>query len=270
MTIYEVIYTKDTKTRLVKMTYRNFMNYTTNWIYNRSIDENRVNSIYENIKESNPIGWTLEAFLDKSITDKDKINIKIINGQHRGEAIRKFLAEYDSYMYCDREVLVWIYDIENEEENEDEIIELFRKVNSSFQLNEFELPSRKKIELCNQLLIHPILKEGIKTDAKTNTSHPPYIHIKQFKSIFDEIIRNNPEMTNIEIIDSMVKINNRISCICNENSFEKLFGKKQINDERLKAINKANHIKFYLNIKESIYSKNKWLNYIKNPELIII
>lgn len=270
MAIYEVIYTKDTKTRLVKMTYRNFMNNTANWIYNRSIDENRVNSIYENIKESNPIGWTLEAFLDKSITSKDKTNIKIINGQHRAAAIKKFLAENDSYMYCDREVLVWIYDIENEEENEEEIIELFKKVNSSIQLNEFELPSRKKIELCNQLLIHPILKEGIKTDAKTNTSHPPYIHIKQFKSIFDEIIKNYPDMTIIEIIDSMVKINNRISCICNEDSFEKLFGRKQITDERLKSMNKANQIRFYLNIKDCVYSKDKWLNYIKNPELILI
>lgn len=270
MAVYEVIYTKDTKTRLVKMTYRNLMNKTTIWRYNRSIDENRVNSIYENIKESNPIGWTLEAFLDKSITSDDKNNITIINGQHRVEAIRKFLAEHDNYMYCDREVLVWIYDIENEEENEEEIIELFKKVNSSIQLNEFELPSRKKIELCNQLLTHCILKEGIKTDTKTNSSHPPYIHIKQFKSILDEIIKNNPDMSNVEIIDNMVKINNRISCICNETSFEKLFGRKQMNDDKLKSINKANQIRFYLNIKDCIYSKDKWFNYIKNPEFILI
>jgi len=267
---YKVIYIQDEKTKLVEMSYRDFMNNTSNWIYNREIEYDRVNSIYDNIKENNSIGWTLDAFIDKSIINKDIINIKIINGQHRGEAIRKYLADYDSYMYCNRVVLVWLYYIENEEENPEEVIELFKKVNSSYQFKESQLPSTIKIEICNQLVIHPVLKEGIKTDSKTNIAYQPYIHIKELKSIIDKIIENNSDIALNDIIDGMVKINNRISCICNENSFEKLFGKKQITDKRLKDMNKANQIKFYLNIKESIYSKDKWYNYIKNPELIII
>lgn len=267
---YKVIYVKDEKTILVEMSYRDIMNNTSNWIYNREIEYDRVNNIYDNIKENNSIGWTLDAFVDKSITNDDKINIKIINGQHRVEAIRTYLSKHDNYMYCNRSVLVWLYFIENEDENPDEVIEIFKKVNSSYQLKECQFPSKIKIEICNQIIIHPILKEGIKTDSKTNIAHQPYIHIKELKEIIDKIIENNSEMTINEIIDGIVKINNRISCICNENSFEKLFGKKQITDKRLKHMNKANEIKFYLNIKESIYSKDIWYNYIKNPELIIL
>lgn len=264
MNKYNIIYEKNSKVRLVSMSYRNFMMYSSNWIYNRDIDQDRVNLIYENIKDNDTIGWTLEAFRDKDD------NIKIINGQHRGEAIRKFLANYDSYMDCNRNVILWIYDIESEEDNEEEIIELFKKVNSSFQLNEYEFPSKRKIDLCNKIKITPILKNGIRDDTRTSIAYQPYIHIKEFKVIFDKIILNNPDMSNNDIIDGILKINNRLSCICNEESFIKLFGRKQMNDKRLNDMNKCNEIRFYLNIKDSLYNRDVWINYIKNPELIII
>jgi hypothetical protein len=262
---YEVIYFKNSKIKLVKMTYRNFMMYTSNWIYNRNINEDRVNNIYEHIKNNDSIAWTLEAFEDLTSN-----SIKIINGQHRGDAIKKFLRDYDEYMDCNREILLWIYEIQDEEKQEDEIIELFKIVNSSIQLNEYELPCKRKIELVKDILINPILKSGIKYDPKTNTAHQPYIHIKEFKLIFDMILTENKELTNKEIINNLIKINNIISCLCNENSMQKLYGNNKIlTEKRLKIITQCNNIKFYLNIKDSNYNKDVWINYIKNPELLI-
>jgi hypothetical protein len=75
MNKYDIIYQKAHNIKLVKMSYRNFMIYTSNWIYNRNINEERVNSIYENIKNNIEIGWILEGYEDK-ITN----NIKILNG----------------------------------------------------------------------------------------------------------------------------------------------------------------------------------------------
>jgi len=264
MNKYDIIYQKTQNIKLVKMSYRNFMIYTSNWIYNRNINEERVNSIYENIKNNIEIGWILEGYEDK-ITN----NIKILNGQHRGEAIKKYLREFDDFFVCNKDILIWIYEIENEEKQEDYIINLFKLLNSSIQINEYELPCKRKIELIKDVKQNNILNKGIKDDPKTNSSHQPYIHIKELKVIFDMILRENYNLSNSEIINNLVKINNIIGCICNKNSLDKLFGKKIITDKRLNIINKCNDIKFYLNIKESNYNKEIWINYINNPELLL-
>ena len=84
------------------------------------------------------------------------------------------------------------------------------------------------------------------------------------------ILTENKELTNKEIINNLIKINNIISCLCNQNSMQKLYGNyKFLTEKRLKIITLCNNIKFYLNIKDSNYNKDVWINYIKNPELLI-
>jgi hypothetical protein len=258
---YQVIYKRDDNINLVKMSFRNFMIYTENWIYNRDINEDRVNSIYEAIKNNTNIGWTLHAF-----ENSNKTSIKILDGQHRGEAIRRYLRDYDTYMDCNKEITLWIYQIDNEENDEEKLIELFTKINTNIQVNEFELPSKRKIELIKLLKLNPIISKGIRLDPKSTIAHQPYIHIKEFKVLLDVILKDNYDMTNEEIINNIININNRIRYLTSD--ICKLFGKKQLNEKRLLIIDKCHNIDFYLNIKESIYNKEIWVKFIRNPEMI--
>lgn len=259
---YQVLYQKDDTTKLVKMSYLNLLKYTDNWIYNRDINLERVDAIYNSIKNNSINGWTLHAFED------EKKSIRLLDGQHRYEAIKRYLSEYDVYNTCTNEITIWIYMITDEESNEDYLIDLFKIINSNKQINEYELPSKRKLQLTKMVCNDSIISKGIKMDTRTSTSNQPYIHIKEFKVIIDKILRDFPDLSNDEIILNIKIINNRIRCLANEANFKFLFGRKEMTDKRLLILNKCHDINFYLNIKESCYNRDNWIRFVKNPELI--
>lgn len=259
---YQVIYHRDEDTKLVKMSFRNLLLYTDNWIYNRDINLERVDEIYNSIKDKSMCGWTLHAFED------NKKNIRLLDGQHRYEAIKRYLSEYDIYNMCALELTIWIYMITDEESNEDELIDLFKIINSNKQINDYELPSKRKLELTRMISNDPILSKGIKKDEKTSTSNQPYIHIKEFKVIVDKILRDFPELSNDEILINIKIINNRIRYLATEANFKLLFGKKEKTDKRLALLNKCHDLNFYLNIREGCYHRDIWIKFVKNPEMI--
>lgn len=259
---YQVIYNQDEKTKLVKMSFRNLLLYTDNWIYNRDINLERVEEIYKSIKDNSMCGWTLHAFED------DKKNIRLLDGQHRYEAIKRYLSEYDIYNTCNYELTIWIYMIENEESHEDKLIDLFKIINSNKQINEYELPSKRKIELTKIISSDSILSKGIKNDSKTSTSYQPYIHLKEVKVIIDKILKDFPELSNDEILINIKNINNRIRYLATEANFKLLFGKKEKNMKRLLLLHKCHEINFYLNIRESCYNRDIWIKFVKNPDMI--
>lgn len=262
MNKYQIIYNRDITTKLVRMSFRNLLLYTDNWIYNRDINLERVEEIYKSIKDNSMCGWTLHAFEDKNE------NIRLLDGQHRYEAIKRYLSEYDIYNNCDYELTIWIYQITCEYENEDKLIDLFKIINSNKQISDYELPSKRKLQLTRMIRDDSILSKGIKTDEKTNVSNQPYIHIKEFKVIIDKILRDFPDLSNDEIITNIRIINNRIQFLATEANFKLLFGKKEMTDKRLLNLKRCHDIHFYLNIRESCYNRDIWIKFIKNPEMI--
>ena len=166
---------------------------------------------------------------------------------------------------------MWIYSFKNENDHEEEIIELFKNINNNTPFDESELPSNRKIKLIRLIKDNENLKRGIKYDERHNTSYPPYIHEKEFKSIIDVIIKNyGDKYTDQEIINRLVDINTKIWNLTNEeDKLKSLFGRKIINDKRTRLLNKCHSIRFYLNIKESKYNYNEWVKYFNEPEKII-
>ena len=264
---YSILHKINENTLLVKMTYRQLIHYTSNWIYNRTIDYNKVEELFKELEKTTDyykIGWTLHAFKDISTN-----NIKLLDGQHRREAIKLYLDKYDINMNDNNEIILWIYLFENEIDNEEQIIELFKNINNNKSFDEKELPSKRKIELIKLLKLHHILSKGIKLDPRRNTSHSPYIHIKEFKGIIDKILEYYSHLTNEMIINRLQYINHRISLLTTEENWNSLFGKREISDKRLEIINKCHNIKFYLNIKDSKYNYNEWIKYFNDTDKII-
>jgi hypothetical protein len=253
---YETIYIKNETLRLVKINYRNLIHYTQNWIYNRSLSIEKVDELYEEIKSnSSKIGWTLYAFRDISNNE-----IKILDGQHRREAIKKYLELNDLDISNNDEILIWLYDINNEEMNEEEIVDLFIKLNKNEPIDLSQLPSKRKINLFNLIINEPCFKKAIRANPNTIEAYSPYISKKQIKNIIDLILNKYSQLSNKEILLKMKEMNNKISIMATiENVEEQLF-KRRLNKKEKEIIEECFEIKFYLNIKNSIYDNFKWID----------
>jgi len=253
--IFDVLYEKNDKMRLIKTSFNNLNNYIYNWIYNRRILPEKIQELYDELMtNSNKIGWTLHAY--RNLANGD---IKLLDGQHRKEAIKMFLETNDKDFSNTDEITLWIYDIENEELNEDEIIELFKKINSNEPIETSQLPSRRKIELMKMIRKDEQFKLGIRANPNTVQSKSPYISLKQVNDIINIIMTEYPQLSNEEILNKMKMMNNRIRMMAtNENVEEQLF-KRRLNKKEKEIIEECREIKFYLNIKGSIFDNFKWI-----------
>lgn len=254
--VYDTIYKKNENIRLIKMTYNNLINYTYNWIYNRSISQEKVNYFFNELKiKSINIGWTLHAFMCKITGD-----IKLLDGQHRREAIKLYLENTDIDMINNEEITLWIYEIEDEDNNEDQILEMFEKLNNNEPIDKSQLPSKRKIQLSKMIKKEECFKSGIRMNINTIQSKSPYISLKQVNKIVDDIIKKYPELSNEEIIKKMKEMNRKISIMAtNENIEEQLFNRK-LNKKEKEIIEESRNIKFYLNLKNSKYDNFKWID----------
>jgi len=250
---YEIIYNKNENIRLIKMNYRCLIQYTQNWIYNRSLNLEKVDELYQEIKQnSSKFGWTLHAFYNKSNED-----IMILDGQHRREAIKKFIELDDPDFSNNDDILLWLYDIECEETNEGDIIDLFRRLNNNEPIDFRQLPSKRKIHLSN--LIINEFKSAVRTNVNTIEARSPYISKKQIKNICDIILNKFPQLSNEEILIKIKEMNKKISILATIDNVEELFQKK-LNKKDKEIIDECFQLKFYLNIKNSIYDNFKWID----------
>lgn len=254
--ICKIIYTKNEKLRLIKVNYRWLNHYTKNWLYNRSISSIKVDELYEEIKKnSNKLCWTLHAFFNKSNNE-----VVILDGQHRREAIKKYLELNDCDMSNEDEILIWLYDIDDEETNELEIIDLFIKLNNNEPIDRENLPSIRKINLYKLIINETCFKKAIRTCENTNEARSPYISKKQVKNIIDLIIKKYPQLTNDEILIKMKQMNKKISNMATIENIEEQLFKRKLNKKEKEIIDECFELKFYLNIKNSIYDNFKWID----------
>jgi hypothetical protein len=266
---YEILSVIDEKTKIIKIDFIGFINNTTNWTYNRKINEEKVEEILTKLEENKNFhslfgGWTFHAIQTGETCDK----FKLLDGQHRREAIKRYLLKNYLNINHNNDVIMWIYTFENDEQ--EEVIELFKNINSNTNIDDIYLPSTRKIKLLKLIKENDNLKNGIKYDERCNTSYPPHIHIKELKNIIDIIIKNyGKNYTDEQIINRLVDINTKIWDLTNEEfKLKSLFGRKIINDKRMRLLNKCHSIRFYLNIKESKYNYNEWIKYFNEPQNI--
>ena len=79
---------------LIKIDYVSLIRYIKHWSFNRQINDDFVNELYESIVENNKIIWTLTA-----IKERSNNNLYLIDGQHRFEAIKKRMTEDNNLQF---------------------------------------------------------------------------------------------------------------------------------------------------------------------------
>lgn len=245
---------KDDKTRLIKMSFRDVIKYTTSWCFNRAINQEKVDELYNTLLEDYSIPWTLHAIYDDIIEDGKKI--RILDGQHRIKAIESYITIDKT----DRDVWIWLYDVKYSETlNSSYVINLFRKINNNRHFSEDELPNVFVSELVNLMCENNILKKGIGIKDANNVCYVPCIHKKELNTIFNQykkLLRENKFET---IIENMCKINQIIGL----QTYQDLYGN---NNTSKKQHDKAVSLNFFLNLgKKSKYPIDIWIKFINNP-----
>jgi hypothetical protein len=265
-------FTCENSTCLVELTFRDIINYSESWCYNRKIDLLKVEELYKVLcsEEGSIIPWVIHG-----IYDKNKDLLQIIDGQHKIASIKKYIEEKDENMNCNLIVYCWIYSIiDSENTNSDKALDIFKKINNNRIFEETEIPRNDIIEIIKLLCNHPILSKGIGQKEINKICHAPMIHKKQLNTFFNENIKEFGDLKPEEIIINLQKINHKLSIkkfneIYNIDLFVKINKQKLTNSDITKKkniIDKAHKLKFYLNLKDSNYSPEIWIKYIINPD----
>ena len=253
---------------MLKISFRELYVYAKSWCFNRTIDENKVKELYESLKKSYDIPFILHAVYDEKHSNPIQ-KILILDGQHRLEAIRKYIEETDVSWDCNYNVYVSTHKIDNAETtNTNKVIEIFKKINNNRVFNENELPNTFIVDLSKKITEIPLFVKNkvFKTNEITRSCHPPNMHIKELNTLFNlnrDLIEN--QNTILQLSENIQKINHKISII----PYNKLYDSSMKYKEKSryeKAVSKC----FFLNLKNSKLSPEVWIKYINNPDDITI
>lgn len=259
----KIIAVKNNDTFLIEISFRELLRYSDSWSFNRRIDDNKTNELYDTLCDSYDIPWTLHAVYDQTVTSEYK-KILILDGQHRKKAIGEYINQHDTYMTCDWKVWMWIYKVEcSETTNSNVALNLFKKINNNRVFHDEELPNTLVIDIVKMVCQNKVLKKGIKTKDANSSSHCPFIHRKELNAMLNENKESIASKTPQEILENIIKINHIISM----KSYEDVYGRDKSHQNKME---RAMAIGFFLNLgRRSRYPITKWIKCIANPSELL-
>jgi hypothetical protein len=266
--LYEkIIDKKDENVFIIKLGFRELLVYTDNWCYNRSISDAKVEELYTSLCEAYTLPFILQAVYDERHSNPIA-KLLILDGQHRKEAVRKFIETNDVSMECEHHVWICVYKINNSEtDNTNMVIDLFKKINNNRVFSEKELPDTFIVDLVKSICnISGFKRKGvIKINDSHSKAHAPFIHKKELNCLLNQnqdMIRSSGK-TIAELTNNIQVINHKISL----KKYEELYSvaNKSLETARYqKAVSKN----FFLNLKNSKFPPEVWIKYIIEPSVI--
>ena len=250
-----VIDKKDDDSILCKINFIDIVTHSISWCYNRKIYEDKVDELYNELQYFYDIPYILHGIYDET---KETKKILILDGQHRINAINKFIVKKNIEISQNKYVWIWLYKIDHcETTNVERAISLFRKINNNRLLEEEDLPDEFMICIINELCKIPIFKKCIGVKASNNTCRSPMIHKKEL----NEALNFYKKELHNKQIDTIIRNISQMNDILAEKTFEELYEPRYRNKE-LKRYEKAKELRFYLNLKNSKYSLLEWIKEI--------
>ena len=260
---------------LIKISFRELMAYANPIVFNRDLEQSKIDELYTSIVDGYEIPFTLDAIYDKKSKVDEKI-IKIINGNHRHGAVCKYITEHDKLFNCSYNVYVWIYAVDDcETTNVKQSIELYTKINNHLPFKELIIVDINVMEFLNKLCKQKRFK-GLILSNQNQTSHQPRVNKKELfnllntnKEILESLLskysqnKNNLIITDEilnKFIDNIHEINHRLSL----KGINNLYCESQISLNR-GYYEQAIELGFFLNLKKSNYPKEIWITYLCNP-----
>jgi len=259
-----IIYKIGNSRSFIKMTAGEFIRKTRNWTYNRNLDEKKVKELESsvpNTNDDNSIVWLFSIVYDK-FADPNNHNLILIDGQHRKEALKRKMQKNIKYenipVYC------IMYNIDNcETEKQEAILELFCNINNNRPLDKTDLPKIRIIKLIEQIKKNTDLvpnKKAITIGGKKEKAIEPRMNEKELHDLLDEHYDYWNSLSNEIIINNLIIISRKISCI----DYDNLYIPDKTNKKRYDT---ATEYKFWLNLRSSSnYNPDEWIKFIATPE----
>ena len=261
---------------LIKITFREFLAYATPIVFNRVLDEDKINELYASIVEGYDIPFTIDCIYDPNSNAHEK-NIKIINGNHRHGAISKYITEHDKHFDCNFKVYAWIYVVEDSESaNLLKSVSLYKKINNSLPFMEPIIVDINVMAFLDKLCKVKRYKGKAILSNQCETSRQPRINKKELYNLLNtskEILESfvskySINKNNLIITDDI--LNQFIENIYEINHLLSLKGINNLYNDNQLAQNKgyyeqAVELGFFLNLKKSNYPKELWIKYLSNP-----
>ena len=244
-------------TKLYRMDLRELIAKYGDWEENRVKNEKKITEIY-NAYESRDVAILTSQF--RGVIDNEKCFL--LDGHHRKEAIKRLLLKFPNF---DENLIGFIIVHHKSGMNNKEIYDLHIKSNLCEPLKPNQIPHEKRTLLINEIINHRIFRNGI---SKTNGSKIAYsykLSLNEVAELSGDILLKYPNLEIELILYDMSIINNRISLLFINDNLPFLFKNGKIKKDVIDICGKHN---LYLNIKDSIYNKEVWINYIEKPNLI--
>ena len=260
---------------LIKIGFRELLAYASPIVFNRELEQTKIDELYASIADGYAIPFTIDAIYDKKSKIDEKI-IKIINGNHRHGAIQKYITAHDKYFSCDYKVYVWIYAVDEcETTNVKQSIELYTKINNHLPFKEPIIVDINVMEFLNKLCRQKRFK-GLILSNQCETSRQPRINKKELfnllntnKDILENFLskysvnKNNLIITD-DILSQFIENINEINHLLSLKGINSLYSDTQLSQNRT-YYEQAVEVGFYLNLKKSNYPKEIWIKYLCNP-----
>lgn len=260
---------------LIKIGFRELLAYASPIVFNRELEQTKIDELYASIADGYAIPFTIDAIYDKKSKIDEKI-IKIINGNHRHGAIQKYITAHDKYFSCDYKVYVWIYAVDEcETTNVKQSIELYTKINNHLPFKEPIIVDINVMEFLNKLCRQKRFK-GLILSNQCETSRQPRINKKELfnllntnKDILENFLskysvnKNNLIITE-DILSQFIENINEINHLLSLKGINSLYSDTQLSQNRT-YYEQAVEVGFFLNLKKSNYPKEIWIKYLCNP-----
>lgn len=253
---------------IIKLTAKELIRETKIWTYNRNINDDKVNELKEQyILNSNkgddmsPV-WMPSLVYDK-YSEPNNIQLIVIDGQHRREAIRALLQE--GKINENIEIPCIMYTIDNcETYNMKIIVALFNKINNNLHLEKKEYPEIFALEIIDEIKKDSELvpnKKAIKKLGITGKAQEPCMHERELSNLLKEHYHTFQHLSKEKIIENLKIIRRKICW----KDYEDIYSNTERNIIRYK---KAKDYNFWLNLKSSSkYKPDVWIKHIASPEL---
>ncbi len=234
--------------KLIKTNARELVQKVESYCYNRSLNTEHINQIYTCLT-ANQNPFLMNTF--KIVCDENNKR-RVLDGNHRLEALIQILKE-DQNMEWNLDIFVELFIVKDLEDNI--VLDLYKLANKTLNVSFKDNPDIFLCQLIKRICKDPILNKGIIDRTSSKGVNRPKIAKKDLYDKFKElyILKDNNKSIP-EIINKIKDLNHQISIINDEEVFGKNITQKCLNQRE-----KANKLKFYLNMSGSKYTPEYWI-----------
>lgn len=218
------------------------------WAYNRSIDEAHCKRIQEELltmKYPHLIG----SFKIAKSSDEAQ-PMKLLDGHHRKSALENILKIHPEF---DMEVEVDVYYVNDVENCDKELREIFIRANNNRNVSIMDVPSIIAVEVIDKMIAK--WPNNIKTDDSKGAIKPNVTKRELYKYIKDALEKERfTGMDAVQIFNKIEAMNNKLRLM----PMKELFGRSNPSQKKLNSHEKALKHGFFLNL-DCEYPIEKWL-----------